>query len=129
MHCMFNIKQFQAGFSTFYYTREICVKCAFALQRMRVERRVFYPKISQRSCYVQHCTCAEKGAMHSLFNIKEFNAGFSTLYYTLRKCFLHGNSACNVRFHCTKCASKEGCFIRRYRSDLAMYSTVPAPKK
>merc|ERR1711911_500609 len=64
-----------------------------------------------------------------MFNIKEFQAAFLTLYYTIIKCILDGNSACSMRFHCTNCASKEGCFIRRYRSDPAMYSTVPAPKK
>ena len=86
MHCMFNIKQFQACFSTFYFTWEKCVQCAFALQRMRVERRVFFPKISQRSCYVQHCTCNQKYAMHSMFNVKEFQACFSTFYFTLEIC-------------------------------------------
>jgi len=96
------------------------------IAEIRVQRRVFYPKISHRSCYVQHCTCTQKGAMHSLFNIKEFNAGFSTLYYTLRKCILHGNSAYSVRL---QCALKDGCLIRRYPSDPAMYSTEPAPKK
>ena len=122
-------KSFKPFFSTNYFTWEKCVQCAFAFQRMRVERRVFYPKISQRSCYIQHCTCTQKVAMHSMFNIKEFHCGFSTLYYTISKCILHGNSACSMRFQCTKCASKEGYFIRRYRSDPAMYSTIPPPKK
>merc|ERR1711946_31220 len=99
------------------------------MHKMGVERRGFYPKISQRSCYVQPCTCSQKVAKHSMFNIKEFDCGFSTLYFTISKFILHGNSACSMRFQCTKCASKEGCFIRRYRSDPAMYSTVPAPKK
>ena len=136
MHSMFHKKEFQACFSTYfvcrkqvYFTLQKCVQCAFKLQRMSVDRRVFYPKISQRSCYVQHCTCTQKVAMHSMFNIKEFHCGFSTLYYTFSKCILHGNSACSVRFHCTKCASKEWCFIRRYRSDPAMYYTISALKK
>ena len=100
MHSMFNIKEFQACFSTFfvcckeiYFTWEKCVQFAFKLHLMRVERRLFYPKISQRSCYVQHCTCTQKVAMHSMFNIKEFQAGFSTffvcrkqVYFTLEKC-------------------------------------------
>ena len=55
---------------------------------MRVERRMFYPKISQRSCYVKNCSCSQKVALHSLFNIKEFHAGFSTLSYTISKCIL-----------------------------------------
>ena len=80
-------------------------------------------------CVHLHCTCTKKVAMHSLFNIKEFNAGFSTLYYTLSKCILHGNSAYSVGLHCKECTLKDGCFIRRYPSDPAMYSTVTAPKK
>ena len=82
---MFNIKEFRAGFSTFYFIRKICVKCAFALQKMRVERRVFYSKISKRSCYVQHCTCTQNVAMHSRFNIKEFQAYLSTFFVWWRK--------------------------------------------
>ena len=73
------------------------------MHKIRVERRVFYPKISQRSCYVQHCTCTGKVAMHSMFNINEFHCGFSTLYYTFTKCILHGNSACSMRFHSREC--------------------------
>ena len=129
MQSMFNIKEFHAGFSTFYFTWEICVKSAFALQRMRDERRVFYPKILKRSCNVQHCTCTQKVAMHCMFNIKELQACFSTLYYTLSKYILHGNSAYSVGLHCRGCALNDGCFIRRYRSDPSMYSTVPEPKK
>ena len=79
------------------------MQCAFSLHKMRVERRVFYPKISQQSCYVQHCTCNQKVAMHSMFNIKEFHCGFSTLLYTISKCILQGNSACM----CVKIAENE----------------------
>jgi len=39
-------------------------------------RRVFYSKISHRSYYAQHFTCTQNLAMHSMFNIKKFNAGF-----------------------------------------------------
>ena len=74
IHTIFKTNEFQACFSTFYFTWEKCVYCAFALLRMRVERWVFYPKISQRSCYVQHRTCTQKGAIHCMFNIKEFQA-------------------------------------------------------
>ena len=120
MHSMLNIKEFHAGFSTFYFAWEICSKFAFSLQRMRVERRVFYPKISQRSCNVQHCTCTQKVAMHCMFNIKEVQACFSTLYYTFSNCILHWNSAYSVGFHCRKCALKEGCFIGWIRNDSAI---------
>ena len=80
MHCMFNTKQFQAYFSTYFFTWEKCVQCAFAVQRM------FYPKISKRSCYVQHFTCTQKVAMHSMFKTKELQACFSTFYFTWEKC-------------------------------------------
>ena len=63
-----------------------------------------------------------------MFNIQEFQAALSTIYSTISKSILHGESAYSVRFHCTECALKHGCFIRRYRSDPTMYSTVPAPK-
>ena len=119
MHSLFNKKEFNKK----------CLQCAFKLQRMSVDRRVFYPKISQRSCHIQHSTCTKKVAMHSMSNIKEFHCGFSSLYYTISKCILHWKSACSMRLHCRECALKDGCFIRRYRSDPAMYSTVPAPIK
>ena len=126
---MFKLIKFQACFSTYYFTWEKCVQCAFALQRMRVKRRVFYPKIPQLPCYLQHCTFTQKVAIHCIFNIKEFQVCFSTLYYTFSKCILHGNSAYSMGLHCRACALKDECFILRYRSDTAMYSTVPAPKK
>ena len=37
-----------------------CIQCALILYRMRVETQVFYPLISQRSCYVLHFTCTRK---------------------------------------------------------------------
>ena len=76
MHSMFNINEFQACFSTYYFTWKKCVQCAFASQRMRVERRGFYRMISQRFCYLKHLTCIQKVAMHCRFNRKEFHAGF-----------------------------------------------------
>ena len=97
MQSMFNIKEFHTGFSTFYFTWEICVKSAFALQRMRDERRVFYPKISMRSCYVLHCTCTQKVATHFMFNIKEFQAGFSTFYFTWEYCIQCGYALQRMR--------------------------------
>ena len=86
MHSKFNIKEFQAGFSTFYSTWEISVKCGFPWQRIRVERRVFYPKIWKRSCYVQLCTCTQKLAIHSIFKTNEFQACFSMFYFKWEKC-------------------------------------------
>ena len=81
-HSIFKTNEFQACFSTFYFTWEKFVHCAFALLRMRGERRVFYPKISQRSCYTQHCTYTQKVAMHSMLNVIEFQVYFSEIYFT-----------------------------------------------
>ena len=129
MHSLFNIIEFQACFSTYYFTWKKCVQCAFASQRMRVERRGFYRMISQRFCYLKHLTCTQKVAIYCMFNIKQFQAYFPTLYYTLSKCILHGKSAYSVRLNWRECALIDGCFIQRYCSDPAMYSTVPSPKK
>merc|ERR1711911_304515 len=61
-----------------------------------------------------------------MFNIQEFQVSFSPLYCTVSRCILHGKSAYGVFLHCTECAFNHGCFIQRYRSDPAMYSTLPA---
>ena len=37
--------------------------------------------------------------------------------------YIHGKSAYSVRLYCRKCALKDGCFIRRYHSESAMYIT------
>jgi len=181
-----------------------CIRCIPTLHRMRVESRVFYPTISQRSCHVQHSTCSQNAAGHSIFNIQEFQTAFSTLHCTVSKRILHGKSwysvhtvcsyitlntcwitgvlsddiaailpctelylqpkcsrklyfqypivsnsffntilyckqayftwekwvqcAYGVFLHCTEYALNQGCFIRRYRSDPAMYSTLCATK-
>ena len=104
---------------------EKCVQCALTLHIMHVETRMFYRKISQRSCHVQHCTYFPYLAIYYMFNIEEFQAALSTLYSTIKKSILHGKSAYSMRLHCTECALKHGCFITLYDSDPAMYSTVP----
>ena len=67
----------------------VCIRCVPTLHRMRVESRVFYPTISQRSCHVMHSTCNQNVAIHSMFNIQEFQASFSLWYCTVSKCILH----------------------------------------
>ena len=64
----------------------VCTRCVPTLQRMRVESRVFYPMILQRSCHVQQSTCKQNVAIHSMFNIQEFQAAFPPLYCTVSKC-------------------------------------------
>ena len=70
----------------------VCIWCVPTLQRMRVESRVFYPTILQRSCNVQHSTSNQNVAIHSKFSIQEFQAAFSPLYCTVRQRIIHGKS-------------------------------------
>jgi len=63
-HSMFNIQEFQAAFTPWYYTvsgvfymgkvQTVCIRCVLALHKMRL----FYPTISLRSCHEQHTTCS-----------------------------------------------------------------------
>ena len=48
---------------------------------------------------------------------------FKQAYFTWEKWVQY---AYGVFLHCTECALIHGCFIQRYRSDPAMYSTLPA---
>ena len=182
----------------------LCIRCVLILHWIRVESRVFYPTISQRSCHVQHSTCNQNVAIYSMFNIQEFQAAFSPLCCTVSTCILHGKTGYSVRsvfhsivqnvrwitgvlandiaailpckalyvqpkcshtlhvqhtrvsswffniilyckqvcftqkkcihcaygvfLHCTECTLYHGCFIPRYSSDPAMYSTLRAKK-
>ena len=101
--------------------------CAYTA-RFHVETRVFYPTISQRSCHIQRCFCIQPVALHSMFNIKEFHASFSTLYFIISKCILYAKRAYRVRLRPQEYALKHGCFITRYCSDPAMYRTVTETK-
>merc|ERR1711911_382756 len=47
------------------------------------------------------------------------------VYFTREKCI---ECAYGVFLHCTECALNSRCFIQRYRSDPAMYSTLSATK-
>ena len=86
-----------------FYVKHTCSQniVALTMQRIRVETRVFYPRISQRSCSVQHSTCSQNVALHSLFNIQEFQAAFSPLYCTVSKYILHGKTAYSVHTMCS----------------------------
>jgi len=77
------------------------VWCVLTLHWMCVEKRVFYPKIWQRSCHVQHSTINQNPARHSIFNIKDFETEFSTVYWTVRNRILHGKSAYSVPTACS----------------------------
>jgi len=79
----------------------VCIRCVPTLHRMHVESRVFYPTKSQRSCHVKHSTCNQNVAIHSMFNIQEFQVSFSPLYCTVSKCILHGKSGYIVHTVCS----------------------------
>ena len=68
----------------------MCIPCVLIFHKMRVDSRVFYPSISQRSCHVQYSTCNQNVAIHSMFNIQEFQAGCSPRYCSVSKSILHG---------------------------------------
>ena len=104
-----------------------CKQFALTIQKMRVETTVFYPKISQRSFHVLHRFCIQYVAMHSKINIKEFQAAFITGCISVNNCILLRVTIYSFRFNPTECSLKRNYFIRRYRSDPAMYSTLPTP--
>ena len=79
----------------------VCIRCVLILHGMRVESRVFYPTISQRSFHVQHSKCNRNVAIHSTFNIQEFQAAYSPLYCIVSKCILHWKSAYSVHTVCS----------------------------
>ena len=79
----------------------VCIRCVLTLHWIRVESRVFYSTISQRSCHVQHSTCSQNSAGHSIFKIYEFQTTFSTLYCTVSKRILHWKSAYRVHTVCS----------------------------
>ena len=73
-----------------------CIRCVPTLHRIRVESRVFNPTILQQSCHVKHSTFNQNVAIHSMFDIKEFQVSFSPLFYTVSKFILHGKSGYSV---------------------------------
>ena len=79
----------------------VCIPCFLALHKMCVESRVFYPTISQRSCHVQNSTCNQNVAIHSMFNIIEFQTAFSKLHCTVRQRILHGKIGNSVHTVCS----------------------------
>jgi len=88
----------------------VCIRCVLTLHRMRVESQVFYAKISQRSCLVQHSNCNQNVFIHSIFNIQEFQASFSLWYCTLSKCILHRKIGYSLHKVCS-CIAQNVCWI------------------
>ena len=79
----------------------MCIWCLLTLHGMRVESRVFYLSISQRSYHVQHSTCSQNATGHSIFNIHKFQAAFSPLYCIVNKHILHGKCGYSVHTVCS----------------------------
>merc|ERR1711911_440529 len=64
-----------------------------------------------------------------MFNMQEFQNAFSTLHCTVSKhIYMSVQCAYGVFLHCTECALNHECFMPRYRSDPALYSTLTATK-
>ena len=87
----------------FSHVKYTCLRNIVAptLQRICVETRVFYPTISQRSCSAQHSTFRQNVAIHSIFNIQEFQTAFSTLHCTVSKRILYGKSGYSLHKVCS----------------------------
>jgi len=90
----------------------LTLKSAYSVRshlEKRVVVRMFYPLLSQRSCHIQHCSCNQLIAMHSMFNIQEFlifsyNAilDCDQVFFTWEKCvqcalILQTNIVCTGR--------------------------------
>ena len=110
IHSIFNIQEFQNAISILHCivskwilhgkVGTVCIPCVLTLHKMRIESRLFYPTISQRSCHVQHSTCNHNAAGHTIFNIQEFQNAFSTLHCTVSKLIFHGKSGYSVHWVC-----------------------------
>ena len=188
INSMFNIQVIQAAFSTLYllfwsvFYMKKCIRCALTLHRMRVDTRVSYTTLSQRSYHIQHTTYMlmffqryillkasvfYMGKVHSVSTYITQNVRWNTgvlsddifailpctalylqpkyshklyvQYTSDSSCFFNAIFYClvvyftwkrayGVRLYCRECALIHGCLIRRYRSDIAMHSTLLAGK-
>ena len=137
---MFNIQEFQAAFSPLFCNvskRILHGKCGFSVQTV-------CSYIAQNFCWITGVLSNEIAAIlpctalyvqpkcsHTLHvQYTRVSSCFfiiilycKQVYFTWEKCI---ECAYGVFLHCTECALSSGCFIQRYRSDPAMYSTPPA---
>ena len=142
MHSMFNIQEFQAAFSLSYCTLSnwilhgnsaysVHTVCSCIAQNMRwitvvlsndiaaiLPCTVLYvqPKFSH-TLYVQYTRVSSWFSHHDIVLL-------ARLFYMEKGV----QCAYRVFLHFIKCALIHGCFIQRYRSDPAMYSTLPVAK-
>merc|ERR1711911_401803 len=139
---MFNIQEFQVSFSPLYCTSSRCILhgksgysvnsvCSYIAQNVLCITSVLSNDIAAilpcRALYVQ------SKCRHTLYvQYTRVSRFFFTIilyckhvYFTWEKCI---QCAYGVFLHCTECALNNGSFIQQYRSDPAMYSTLPSAK-
>merc|ERR1711911_46894 len=137
---MFNIQEFQAAFSPLYFTVSMCILhgksansvhtvCSYIAQNVSCITGI----LSNDIAAILPCTAVYLQPKYSrtvCFQYTRVSNCFFTIilyckqvYFTWERCI---QWAYGVFLHCTECALNSGCFIQRYRSDPAMYSTLPA---
>ena len=137
---VFNIQEFQTAFSTLYCTGRqhilheksaysVHTVCSYIAQNVRWITGV----LSNDIAAILPCTAlyVQPKCSHTLdVQYTRVSSCFFTMilycqqvYFTWEK---FKQCAYRVFLHCTKYALNQGCFIQGYRSDPAMYSTLPA---
>ena len=108
---MFNILEFQTAFSTPHCTvrqrilhgkigNSVHTVCSYIAQNLHWITGVLANDIAAILPYKAH-TCNQNVAIHSTFNILEFQTAFSTLHCTVRQRILYGKSAYSVHSVCS----------------------------
>ena len=142
IHYMFNIQEFQTAFPTLHCIVSKCIlhgKSAYSVHTVcfsiaqnvrwitgllsndiaaiRPYTALYLQPICGRTLYIQYTR-----VLNCFFNTTLY---CKKAYFTWEKCI---QCAYDVFLHCKECALNHGCFIRRYRSDPTMYSTLRAIK-
>ena len=139
-HSILNIQEFQNAFSTLHCTvskriwhgksgYSVHTVCSYIAQNVRWITGVLANDIAAilpcKALYVQpkcsHTLHVQYTRVSSCFFIIKFYS--KQVYFTWEKCI---QCAYDVFLQCTECSFNHGCFIRRHRSDPAMYSTLRA---
>ena len=127
-----NINEFQVSFSPLYYTVSKCILhgksaynvhmvCSYIAQNARWITGLLFNNIAA----IMPCT--------TLYLQPNYSRTVCFQYTRVSNCFFNTTLYCKTAYYtwekCRQCAYgalNNGCFIQRYRSDLAMYSTLPA---
>ena len=140
IHSKFNTQEFQAGFSTLYCTVSKCVLhrksvytvhtvFSYIAEKARCITGVLYHDIAAilpcTALFVQpKCTYTlhvhDTRVLSWFFTIILY---CKQAYFTWEKCI---QCEYGVFLHCTESALNNKCFIERYRSDHALYTTLRA---